>query len=31
MHELVYRSRSRHRVGEDLLPLGEHEVGRDAE
>ena len=30
MHDPVYRRRSRHWVGEHLLPLGEDQVGRDA-
>ena len=31
MHDPVYCGSCRHRVGEHLLPLGEDQVGRDAE
>ena len=31
MHDPVYRRGSRHRIGEDLLPLREDQVGSDAE
>ena len=31
MHDPVYRRGRRHRIGEDLLPLREDQVGRDAQ
>ena len=31
MHDPVYRSSNRHRVGEHILPLGEYQVRGDPE